>query len=94
MTPVFKQWMAAATTAEQEQLAREAGTSRKYLYQLAAGARNASADMAARLEQASIGLSRTSKGRLPKLSRTNLCAACAQCPFAGGCARGTDNIKE
>lgn len=85
MTPIFKHWMATATTAEQDLLAELAGTSRKYLYHLAAGTRNASADMAARLEQASVGISRKSKGRLPKLSRVDLCTACARCPYAGGC---------
>lgn len=63
----LKAWMTAATSLEQETLAKEAGTSRRYLYQLASGVRRARPDLAARLEKAASPLRKASKGRLPRL---------------------------
>lgn len=72
----FKQWMAAATAAEQTELARLAGTSRMYLYHIAADEsaryrrvpRNA---LAERLAEGCETLRRRSKGRLPVVSATD-----------------------
>ena len=77
--------MGAATTSEQQELAFRSQTSRGYLYQLANSERNASADLAARIEQAAGLIQRKSKGRLPKISRMDVCKACALCPFAQQC---------
>jgi DNA-binding transcriptional regulator YdaS (Cro superfamily) len=81
ITPM-RQWMAAATTAEQELLAERVGTSRAMLYQLAGGFRNASAERAQSIERETRGMARASKGRLPIVYRTDLCEACRGCEFA------------
>jgi hypothetical protein len=85
----LKHFMRIATTAEQEELAAAAGTSRQYLYKLANSgtdyARTAKADLAAKLEGASAVMHRASKGRLPRLYRTDLNDACRACPFAQRC---------
>lgn len=82
-------WMRLATTEEQEELAAGAGTSRLYLYQLAsdnpAVTREASPDLAKRLELAAEPIRKRSKGRLPKLLRTDLNSACRACEFAQRC---------
>jgi DNA-binding transcriptional regulator YdaS (Cro superfamily) len=79
---VMKAWMSAATSAEQEMLAEKVGTSRGHLYQLAGGFRQTSAEMAGRIEEATIEMHKLSKGRLPKVFRTDTCAACRQCSYA------------
>lgn len=85
----LKHFMRIATSTEQEELAGAAGTSRQYLYKLANSgaeyARTAKADLASKLEAASAMMHRTSKGRLPKLYRTDLNDACRACPFAQRC---------
>ena len=81
----IRDWMAEATSSEQEELAKLAGTSRGYLYALAAGNRTASVDLAARLEGAAVPIRRKSKGRLPKLSRVAFSTTCGSCPFAMQC---------
>ena len=78
-------WLASATTYEMDTLAKAAGTSRAYLYQLGYGTRRASADLASRLEKAAAVMHRKSKGRLPLLPRGEVCAACAECPFYKPC---------
>jgi len=80
-----KVWMSTATVAEQEALAKEVGSSRGYLYQLAGGFRNASADLAAKIESATLQMAKKSKGRLPVVFRTDLSTACSQCHFARKC---------
>lgn len=60
-------WMRLASTAEQQALADGAGTSRRYLYQLASGHRNAKLALAEALEAAAKPLRKASKGRLPVL---------------------------
>lgn len=87
MTDALRDWVATATTTEQELLAGAAGITREYLYQLSAGKRNASASMAGRLEEAAKALRRKSKGRLPELTRADLAAACAECPYAKRCLK-------
>lgn len=81
----MKQWMAAATVDEQELLAQRSGTSRGMLYQYAGGHRQASADRASAIERVSLEMHRASKGRLPKIYRTDLCNACLQCEYARKC---------
>lgn len=87
----LRAWMGLATTAEQEMLAKAAGISREYLYQLSTSKRKASAGMAGRIETAAKDLRRKSKGRLPALTRADLAGACAACPYAKRCLRGERN---
>lgn len=74
---VFKQWMEAATTAEQAELARLARTSRQYLYHIAADKharykRVPRRGLAQRLADGCEVLRRASKGRLPKVLPSDL----------------------
>lgn len=86
----MKLWMRAATTAEQDDLAARAGTSRSYLYHLSADpdkayARDADPELAARIETASLELQKETNGALPPIYRTDLNKACRQCQFAQKC---------
>lgn len=81
----MKAWMAAATVQEQEQLALTVGTTRGNLYQYAGGFRNASAERAGAIERATAQMHKDSKGRLPRVYRTDLAKACSECPFAKKC---------
>lgn len=82
--------MQAATTAEQELLAKRAGTSKAYLYHLSAGEttnykREPKPALAAAIERETIGMAKASKGRLPVVYRTDLVQACRECSFAQRC---------
>lgn len=83
-------WMRAATPDEQKLLAREAGTSRQYLYHLAAHddskyKREPSPAMAGAIERATQAMHKESNGRLPVIYRTDLSTACRNCEFAQKC---------
>lgn len=82
---IMKAWMQAATADEQIALAERIGSSRGMLYQYAGGHRQASADMAGRIEDATAAMHKASKGRLPKVVRTDVCAACRSCQYAAKC---------
>jgi hypothetical protein len=82
---IVKQWMSLATVEEQQLLAERAGTSRGYLYQLAGGHRQASAELGAAIERESKFMAKASKGRLPIIYRTDIVAACRACDFAQKC---------
>lgn len=82
---IVKQWMSLATVEEQQLLAERAGTSRGYLYQLAGGHRQGSAELGAAIERESKVMARASKGRLPIIYRTDIVAACRACDFAQKC---------
>lgn len=84
ITPM-KAWMAAATTEEQETLAERVGTTRGMLYQYAGGHRTASAERAGAIERATAEMHKASKGRLPKVYRTDLAEACLSCEYAQRC---------
>lgn len=84
ITPL-KAWMSSATVDEQSTLAKRAGTSRGYLYQLAGGHRQASADLGAVIERETRVMHRASKGRLPIVYRTDIVPACRACEFAQRC---------
>lgn len=84
LTPM-KIWMAAATVEEQEMLAQSAGTSRGYLYQLAGGHRQASAELGAAIEAKTKAMAKASKGRLPVIYRTDIVPACRACIYAQKC---------
>lgn len=81
----IKVWMRSATADERDLLAQKVGTSPGQLYQLAGGHRQASADMAGRLESATAEMHKASKGRLPRVYRTDVCEACRQCGYAAKC---------
>ena len=81
----IKAWMSAATAEEQILLASKVGTTRGQLYQLAGGHRQASADMAGRIESATADMAKASKGRLPRVYRTDVCEACRACQYAAKC---------
>lgn len=87
-------WMAAATADEQTMLAGKAGTSRGHLYQLAGGHRQASATMAGRIEGATAEMHKASKGRLPRVYRTDLCEACRACQYAAKCLGSRAVVSE
>ena len=80
-------WMQLSSGAEQAVLADFAKTSRRYLYKLANGSKVASAELAGRIEQAA-AIIRKENPTLPRLLRTDLCPACAGCPFALQCLTG------
>lgn len=83
----LKDWETWATAAEQKALVRAAGTSHAHLFrQLANGHRSASAGLAGKIEAAAEKLRRASDGRLPQLTRADLCPACAECPYMKACA--------
>ena len=82
----LKDWQTWATAAEQKTLARAAGTSHAYLFnQVADGHRSVSAGLAGKIETAAEKLHRASDGRLPQLTRADLCPACAECSYAKAC---------
>lgn len=86
----MKLWMKVASTTQQEELARRAGTSRAYLYHLSAGseksyARSAEPELAARIERASLAMSAETKGLLPPVYRTDLNKTCRDCEYAAKC---------
>lgn len=81
----LKKWMRLATTTEQTALAKGARTSREYLYQLSNGVRQVSPEIAGRIEAAAKKLQKTSKGRLPVLTRADLSPVCGGCPYALKC---------
>ena len=87
---VVKLWMKASTAAEQEVLASKAGTSRAYLYHLSASeektyAREPKPKLAAAIERVTAEMHKASKGRLPRIYRTDLVTACRECEFAQKC---------
>ena len=81
----LKAWMAAATPAEQELLAKRLGSSRSTLYQISGAHRGVSAERAIAIERETKAMSKASKGRLPVVWRTDLSAACRGCEFARKC---------
>lgn len=82
--------MRAATPDEQKKLARAAGTSRTYLYHLAAEddtqyRREPRPELAAAIEREIAAMHKASGGRLPLVWRTDLVKACRECAFARRC---------
>lgn len=81
----LSQWMIAATADELRNLASSAGTSVKHLHHLRLHYRGASSELAGRIADAAEALRRRSKGRLPELTRADLCDACKECPYFKQC---------
>lgn len=75
----LKQWIISATGDEIALLAKEAGTSKAYLHQIATGHRRASACSAGIIVDAANKV-RAGNPRLPLLRRGDLCEACSACP--------------
>lgn len=90
----LKAWMYAAGPEQQHELARRAGTSRQHLYQLAGGFRQASAELAAKIERGTAELHKESRGVLPRVYRTDLNAACRDCEYAQRCLKGRAVVSE
>ena len=90
MTTMMSLWMRKATTAQQQELADALGTSRAYLYHLAASperryAREPAPALAARIETETARMHKATGGVLPQLYRSDLNSACRQCQFAAKC---------
>jgi len=56
---------------------------------VSSGHRNFSPEKAAEIERATKVMARASRGRLPRLYRTDLAAACANCEYAQKCLGST-----
>jgi hypothetical protein len=90
----MKAWMLAATTEEQEALAERINTTRATLYQYASGHRTASAERAGVIERITADMHKASKGRLPRIYRTDLSDACLRCEYAQKCLKGRAIVSE
>ena len=84
-TTMLKLWMREASPAEQEELAQAVGSSRGHLYQVAGGFRRFGPAKAAAVERKAAEMHRDTKGRLPKVYRTDLALECAACEYAQKC---------
>jgi len=74
--------MADSTTAEKWEVANHAEVSRQHLYDLAAERRNASAELAGRIETAIRAVNRRKREQpLPVVGRGDISSACANCSF-------------
>jgi hypothetical protein len=89
MTPL-KQWMTDAGPQLTAALAKRCGTSVAYLNHLAAEAstkyrRNATVELATKIERHTVELARVARRPMHKVHRTDLVPACAECPHARKC---------
>ncbi len=100
MNDTLRNWLKAATAAEQQELADAIPTSVNTLRQYACRSRATSSERAIAIEQAAAPITKRSKGRLPRLVRTDMSSACARCDFARKClgmaavASEFDTVKE
>ena len=78
----LKDWLAALSMEERDELAALAGTSRGYLYLVANGHRLIGPDVAGRLADASEQLARVRDGTRAPLRRGDLAAVCRRCRYA------------
>lgn len=90
----LKKWMKLATAREQADLAKRARTSREYLYQLSNGVREASPEIAGRIETAAEKIRQKSDGRLPGITRAELSPVCGGCPYAKKCLGSGHDRKD
>lgn len=80
--------MQCTTPDQQTKLAKLAGTSRTYLYQIANGARKVSSTLAAQLEKAAETLSyKKHTGLLPRYFVSKTCSECRH-------VRGRENLNK
>jgi hypothetical protein len=74
--------MADSTSAEKNDLAALSGASLSHLYDLGTGRRNASSDLAGRIEIAIRAINKRRREQpLPIVRRGDIAEACANCPF-------------
>ena len=83
--PALQSWIRLASAEEQRQLAEAIGTSRAMLSHYANGHRRPSAERGILIERETARMHRSTKGRLPKLYRTDLVSACRACEYAEKC---------
>lgn len=81
------EWIGLASANERRKLVKGAKISTTTLYQVARGARSASADVAGRIEVTLQNLGLGKESRLPDINRTDICDACAKCPYALKCLK-------
>lgn len=82
----FKEWMAASSVAEKKELAIKARTSLNMLYQLGSENRNASSDLAGKIESGIASINRRKRHTpLPDVRRGDLSVACSKCRFYKEC---------
>ncbi len=86
--------MLAATPEEQDRLAAAVGSTRNMLYQYAGGHRQASAERAGQIERVTAEMHRESRGRLPRIDRTDISAAGLQCEYARKCLGARAVVSE
>lgn len=90
----LREWMRAASTKEQSELARRAKTSRAYLYVLSNNdsvhSREPRPSLAARIEKAS-GVMRLKNPKLPAVTRVELNTDCRNCEYARACLNQKGN---
>lgn len=81
----WREWLKLATTHELRELGVRAKIPLTFMHQLTYTkdkfGREASAKLAARIEIAAKPIWKDSKGRLPPLTRADLCETCAECPY-------------
>ncbi len=90
-------WLNAATTDEKKLLASRVGTSPAMLGLYARQdrhGRECSAERAGQIEAVTAEMHRASKGRLPKVMRTDLCQACLTCAYARKCLGSRATVSE
>lgn len=83
----FQTWFQNSTVLERKTLMEKAKISPSSFYKLIKGERQPSAEVAGRLELALDEIEKGSKGRLPVVTRADLCTACANCPYAQKCLK-------
>lgn len=81
----LKNWLARTKRAQQDAIAVLAGTSARYLQQVAGGHSQASAKCAAAVEAAAQQLGEP-------LTRGDICVECRQCPYFKKFQQGVDLI--
>lgn len=85
----FKQWMKDSSSAEKQDIVVLADPcSLQHLYDIAADRRNASSDLAGRIETAIRAVNKRKREQpLPVVGRGDISDACGKCPFykQGGC---------
>ena len=84
-TNAFKLWMDAATPQQQEDLAAHLETTRPVLYHYSSKFYQMGPDRAGKIERYTLALHKESGGKMPKVYRTDLNAACRDCEFAAKC---------
>ena len=90
----FKSWMEAASVQEQEDLAEFLETSRNVLYQYSGEFRSMSPSRARMVEEFTLRLHKDTKGRLPKVYRTDVNTDCRGCDFAHRCLGAAAVVSE